>query len=312
MTPFEWAYIHTGNLRKKKDKIMELDSYQDICQYMEDLNPNRYSPGYWTILKNISLAYCINPFGVILDHHGIKEKIFVDLFCGAGITPIKSPESEESVWTLGSPLISTLMNNHPFSMHYFCDKNSDSLELLEKLLCEINEKWNFNINYEIIQGDANEIALKLLPLLKKKKYTMFFIDPTGFQYDWKSLEMLMSIDKFDIFFNFQTRQVKRIPKEKQMKFLGECVEDFTSHSTCDEILDSYINQLKKIGMTVTPIRIGMSPNDQYYYHLIHIARLSSYQRIPLTAKRQIEKFTGKSIKTVWNDLHGYERQKSLF
>ena len=69
----QWAYEHTGNLRKKSDEIQEGPTGQFITNYLANITDQDYQVGYWTILKNVSLAYCLTPFGIILDNNRIKK-----------------------------------------------------------------------------------------------------------------------------------------------------------------------------------------------------------------------------------------------
>ena len=79
----------------------------------------------------------------------------------------------------------------------------------------------------------------------------------------------------------------------------------------DEKLNAYITQIKEFGLNVIPIKIGMDRTNQYYYHLLHISRLDTYENIILDMKDRVERFNGKSIKMIWDDLHGHSRQTSL-
>lgn len=306
----QWAYEHTNYFKNKKDELGQMRAHSSIKKYLEECGLSDYIVGYWTILKNISLAYCINPFGVILESNRIQNTICLDLFCGAGITPLKGPQSEKSEWIVGSPIILTRMTNYPFKAYYFGDINKRALQLVDEILNEWNETSKEKRNYEIYQGDANAVLKNIHPSIKGK-YVFAFIDPSGFQWDWDSMELLLNLNRFDIIMNFQTRQVDRIPREKEISFFGPCAAKIRNLSNCDEKLDEYIQQIEDMGLKVTPVRIGMDRSNQYYYHLLHISRLDSYKSIIKSLKNRVERFDGKSIKMVWDDLHGYSVQTSL-
>lgn len=309
-THIDWAYEHTNAFKIKKDELSQMNIYEGIREYIKECGPNEYSVGHWTILKHISLAYCINPFGVILKSKSIRETVFLDLFCGAGITPLKSSGSSKGEWIVGSPIISTRMTDYPFRNYYFCDTNRRAIELLKKMLDEWNEKSGDHREYTVFEEDANVAIKKLAPKIKHS-YVFAFIDPSGFQWEWESMKTVFCFDMFDILMNFQTRQVDRIPREKEKVFFGPCAKEINNLADCDQKLIAYIKQIENMGLTVTPIRIGMSRTNQYYYHLLHISRLNTYRSIPLNLKDRVERFNGESIKTIWNDLHRHSRQTSL-
>lgn len=309
-TPFEWAYEHTENLKEKKEEIQALNIEKNITEYINGLEKSDYTVGYWTLLKNISLAYCVNPFGKILDNNDITNTVCLDLFSGCGITPMKDPDRESIEWTVGSPLITTLMTDYPFKKYYFCDNNCKSIELLEEILNQLCLKSKYDINYNTFPTDANRCMAKLCDEIKGK-YVFAFIDPTGFQWNWESMESLFNLSRFDIIMNFQTSLVDRIPLEKEEKFFGPCASDIRDCNTREEKLSCYISQIEKYGLHVSKIKIGKNETDQYYYHLLHISRKKSYKNIISTLKDKIERFHGDSIKKVWNDLYGYSRQSTL-
>lgn len=310
ISPYKWAYKHTQNLKKQKEILENMSVINDIDNYISNLNVNDYSPGYWTLLKNISLAYCINPFGVILKKNDMNDTVFLDLFSGSGITPMKDPSKEKIEWTVGSPIISTVMTDYPFKKYYFCDTNENSRILLENIMESLEQEKNIIIDYETSPEDANRCFQSLYDDVKTN-YVLAFIDPTGFQWDWVSMERLLKLRRFDIIMNFQTSQVDRIPGEKEKLFFGPCAEDLSTCRDREDKLKLYISQIEDLGSYVSDIRIGKDTTDRYYYHLLHISPRYSYKDIITTLKDKVERFTGKSIKKVWDDLYGYSRQETL-
>lgn len=307
----EWAYEHSKKLKEKKNDLSKFDVNSDIIDYLNKCNQSDYSVGFWTILKHISLAYCINPFGLILKSNNIKNTIFLDLFSGPGITPLKELDDSKSKWIVGSPVISTQMTDYPFTKYYFNDKSGKAIELTKKILVELNEKSIEKRDIEFFQEDANVIIKKILPKIQNN-YIFAFIDPSGFQWNWDSMKLLLNLKRFDIILNFQTRQIDRIPIEKVETFFGPCSTEIENCDNCDEKLNVYFDQIKKFNLNVISIKIGMTRTNQYYYHLLHISPLGSYKNIIESLKNRIEIFDGKSIKMIWNDLDKDYFQQSLF
>jgi len=305
-SPYKWAYEHTQNLKEKTETLKNSEVKHDIEEYIKNISEDDYSSGYWTILKNISLAYCINPFGKILEKNNITNTVCLDLFSGCGVTPMKDPTKEKIEWTVGSPIITTTMTDYPFKKYISCDKNPESIKLLKKILGSLSKD---NLNHIFHCGDANKCIRKIGDEIKDR-YVFAFIDPTGFQWNWESMELLFNLSKFDILMNFQTSMVDRIGTKKEKEFFGPCASEVSEFSR-DEKLKRYVSQIENRGLHVSTIRVGKDKTDRYYYHLLHISPRGTYKSIIETLKNKIERFSGSTIKRVWKDLHGYSRQSTL-
>ncbi len=282
-----------------------------ISGYLASLVEDDYQVGHWTILKHISLSYCLNPFGVILKNNDI-EKIYLDPFCGAGISPLKETENAEIRWTIGSPLIAKTMTDYPFNRYILSDSNKKSVELLAEILSNLD----LSENTEIQQENANNLLTKILPECHDN-YVFAFLDPSGFRVDWECLCSLLKCNMFDIFLNFQTRQIDRwiatASSETKSRFLGPSYEKISDKMDCDQVLELYINELEELGMKVIPIRIGRNASDAYYYHLLHISQKRlKYHSIVEDLKVFIESLNGEWMKMIWDDLWGgHSKQESL-
>jgi three-Cys-motif partner protein len=267
-TPMQWAYEHTGNLRSKSDVILKGPAKNVIQSYLESVTEQDYQVGYWTILKNISLAYCLTPFGTILKSNRIKKTLFFGPFCGSGIAPLKDPNGTKTSWTLGSPLISTTMTDYRFKFYIYGDNSKKSIKTLKDIFSANN---NFRRKVTIQESDANDLIKSVCE--KYENYYIFaYLDQSGFQLEWDSLMLLLDSKMFDIIINFQTRQVDRIGEEKKRKYFGPSFNELQKCVNCDEILDKYVSHISKKGVYVTKIRIGKDRTDQYYYHLLHISK----------------------------------------
>lgn len=304
----QWAYEHTGNLRMKSEEIHKGKAGQFITNYLADITDQDYQVGYWTILKNVSLAYCLTPFGIILDKNRIKNTLFLDPFCGSGIAPLKDPNGTKTSWTVGSPIISATMTNYPFKSYIFGDISKKSIATINQIFRVYD---NFKLNISVQVCDANDL-IKSVCKNNKSQYVFAYLDQSGFQLEWDSLMLLLDLKMYDIILNFQTRQVDRIGEEKKEKYFGPIFNELQECSNCDERLDKYVSQISNKGVYVTKIRIGKDRTDQYYYHLLHISKKDTYKNIIETLKDRVESFEGISIKRIWDDLTGHSIQQSLF
>jgi three-Cys-motif partner protein len=307
-TPMQWAYEHAGNLRNKSDEIYKGPAKPIILSYLDSITEQDYQVGYWTILKNISLAYCLTPFGIILKNNRIKKTVFLDPFCGSGIAPLKDPDGRKRSWTLGSPIISSIMTDYRFKTYIYGDISKKSINTLKDIFAVYNK---FKRNVSILENDANDLIKSVYE--KYENYYVFaYLDQSGFQLEWNSLMSLLDLKMFGIILNFQTRQVDRIGEEKKRLYFGSAYNELQNCSNCDEVLERYISQIKKRGVYVTKIRIGKDRSDRYYYHLLHISRKDTYKGIIENLKTRVESFEGKSMKRIWDDLTGSSAQQSLF
>lgn len=308
-TPMEWAYEHAGHLRNKAKELEDGPAKAIILNYLDSISDSDYQVGHWTILKNISLAYCLTPFGIILDKNAINNTVYLDPFCGSGIAPLKdSLEGDKKSWTVGSPIISTMMTDYPFQQYEFGDLSQKSVNNLADLL-KAYDNMGQSISLNCV--DANDLIESCCSKYADK-YIFAYLDQSGFQLNWNSLIPLFKLPMFDIIINYQTRLAERLPNSKSQDFFGPAYKNLPSCTNCDEILGVYIKEIEKFGLNVTPIRIGKDRGDQYYYHLLHISRKDSYLSIVNVCKEKVESFQGKSIKQIWDDLTGYSQQKSLF
>jgi three-Cys-motif partner protein len=307
-TPMQWAYEHTGNLRKKSEEIHKGQAGQLVTDYLAHITDQDYQVGYWTILKNVSLAYCLTPFGIILDNNRITNTLFLDPFCGSGIAPLKDPEGTKISWTVGSPIISTTMTNYPFKSYIFGDISKKSIATINQIFTVHN---NFGLDITVQARDANDL-IKSVCENNKSQYVFAYLDQSGFQLEWDSLMLLLDLKMYDIILNFQTRQVDRIGEERKRIFFGSAFNELQKCSNCDEVLDKYVTQINEKGVYVTKIRIGKDRTDRYYYHLLHISKKDTYKNIIESLKARVESFEGKSMKRIWDDLTGHSIQQSLF
>ena len=185
-----------------------------------------------------------------------------------------------------------------------------SVKLAKEIIDELNTKSKEKRNYKIFKNDANEAIGDLIPEIQSS-YVFAFIDPSGFQWNWTSMEQLLRLQRFDIIMNFQTREVNRLPKGKEETFFGPCAEKVCYCTNCDEKMMAYIKQIEEFGRFVTPIKIGMNQTNQYYYHLLHISPLDTYRSVITDLKSRIETFNGESIEEIWHDLLGNVRQTTF-
>ena len=310
-SPLEKIYKHAANLKKKCDTICTGDIKDRMNDYVSSLTEEDYQVGHWTLLKHISLAYCINPFGVILNkRYKAIDRVYLDAYSGSGISPLKEENGSPIKWTIGSPLIASTMTDFPFSYYLFNDKDEKSLELLDSVLKDLSIS-----NFEIHNMDANNFIINSIPKIKDK-YVFAFLDPTGFNINWESLCSIFQCNMFDIFLNFQTRSVDRYissaTEEHKKLFFGESYEAVKNATNCDDVLDCYISAIEKHGMHVEKIRIRVNRTQQYYYHILHISRERlDYHGIVRDLKEIIESQNGASMKRIWDDVTGNQRQSSL-
>ncbi|MCK9427940.1 MAG: three-Cys-motif partner protein TcmP [Candidatus Cloacimonadales bacterium] len=138
-------------------------------------------------------------------------------------------------------------------------------EKLDKYCCLIND--DFNVIYDdLLQNKASEANL-------------FFIDPFGYNIDFKILKKIMEKGKSEIILNFMFNSINRYIGVKSVHEtidrLYDCSEwrDFISLTGIERensIISLYKDQCKNIAKFVLNYRICFPDKDRTYYYLIHL------------------------------------------
>lgn len=128
--------------------------------------------------------------------HGVVRKwagklSYVDLFSGPGRSIIRGSQEEVE----GSPLLSL---KYDFARYVFVDMP----EVLSSLRRRLSGHPKFS-QISFIEGDCNEVIGDVLKALPPNHLTLAFIDPTGLQIQFNTIQRLVHNRKVDLFMTIQ-------------------------------------------------------------------------------------------------------------
>src|SRR5205807_1792249 len=116
---------------------------------------------------------------------------YVDLFSGPGRSIVRSSGEDVD----GSPLLSL---KYQFGSYVFVDK-PDVLAVLEKRISSHPKRPQITL----IEGDCNIVISRILNVLPAGHLTLAFIDPTGLQIKFSTIERLVHNRSVDLLMTIQ-------------------------------------------------------------------------------------------------------------
>ncbi len=148
---------------------------------------------------------------------GMKNKwnlTYIDLFAGPGRCLIETNNLEEE----GSPLIAL---QHNFSKYVFVEESTELIGALEKR-CKDSPKFS---SIRFLKGDCNNIVDNIIPEIDPAGLNLIFIDPTGIDIHYETIEKLVKGKRADLLINVQlgvdiTRNFLTYKKEGDNSKLG--------------------------------------------------------------------------------------------
>jgi len=219
--------------------------------------------------------------------HKFKNRVYIDLFAGAGYAPIKGKNR-----ILKSSALISLSIPTPFTKYIFCEMDAEKISALEaRAKREHSEK-----DMIFIQGDSNQIVDKIVKEVKNlgpSTISFCFVDPFSLNLHFETIEKLSVIGKIDFLIllalmmnanrnlhNFITEESKVIDqyiKKSNWRdtFLkGEArKEDFIKF-----IADTYDENMLTLGYNVKDE--GLKPKvdaDEFHLSLYYLAFYSKHQ-----------------------------------
>lgn len=221
--------------------------------------------GQWVHGKNY---YYLRRYLDIITH-GVGKKwngklAYVDLFAGPGRNIIRGTQEEVE----GSPIASL---KYPFSKYVFVEK-SDVLSSLKKRL-DNHPKFS---EIAFIEGDCNEVATDVRSAWPADHLALAFIDPTGLQIRFRTIERLVQNRKVDLLMTLQfgmgikrnLQQYISAEKATLTGFIGNAGwrEDAMAGGSASQVVrritSRYMQQLRDLGYQTFRDREIEIRNDQ--------------------------------------------------
>jgi len=191
----------TWLLRQLKKLVATESRYKDKIDKIASIHGNVFNEfAEWTPLKLVFLHYVLAIYTAII-HKYFKHMYYVDLFAGSGINKTKKGK----YCLIGSPFIAVLNHSDKYDKFFFCERNADFAEVLDKRLDAIDIT-----NKQVFPKDCNLEIDKILAEIKdvRDKHILFFIDPFALDFNWKSMQKVLET-RSDIIFTFMTTQIVR-------------------------------------------------------------------------------------------------------
>ena len=324
--------------RKKKDvlrwwidRINELKgvepSAEEVYRELKERIPRldsiiRASP--WSGIKLTILAYYLGIYSVAIKGYRGRT-CYVDTFAGPGLRLLTSgTEGEQHTVIYGSPALAILLprmstSRKEFGNFIFVENDTENSYILEesvKIL--INRVGLERENVLIHKEDMNDIDYNGLLKKYRCKHGLVFVDPECCEPRWSTVENILR-QPVDVLLNFMISGIRRIwgrMKEQQIEarmldeFFG--TDEWRNASSEKDLLNTYLNQIRKTGRVVETIRVN--GGDMFYYYIILAVRRTSRDNPWLDAVRNrlkpnVEKTDAKTFVRLIDILEG--RQKTL-
>jgi len=174
----------------------------DYLQPEEDGLPMREA-GAWAAEKLDYLARYINVFETAMRDKW-KIRYYVDLMAGPG----KNFLRDSGVVLLGSPLLA-LTTPHPFTGYFFADSSEENTRALQQR-CTASPHFQ---QITIRTGDCNMLVTDAVNLIKpgdSRSLNLAFLDPEGFELQWKTVATLASVQRMDLIINYPQMGLNRL------------------------------------------------------------------------------------------------------
>jgi len=148
--------------------------------------------GLWIKQKYYYLKRYLDIFSKGMKNKWRGNLTYCDLFAGPGRCLINSLNREED----GSPLIAL---QYDFKKYIFVEESKELIEAL-KSRCKNSPKFN---RIEFLERDCNKDVDKIIPTIDATSLNLIFIDPTGIDVHYKTIEKIVKGRRTDLLINVQ-------------------------------------------------------------------------------------------------------------
>jgi len=227
-----------------------------------DSLPARES-GAWVLDKKVYVEKYLKIFTKGISNKWGGKLAYVDLFSGLGKNVIRETGEEVD----GSPLLALSCD---FGRYVFVDMP----EVLATLRMRLRSHPKL-AHISFVEGDCNVVIDEVLGLLPADHLTLAFIDPTGLQIRFNTIQRLVHNRKVDLLMTIQFGMGIQMNLPQYIKSQGAALTDFLGNSEWRKdveeagtvfqagrrILDMYMAQLRSLGYRDSKDR-EMVRNDQ--------------------------------------------------
>ena len=202
--------------------------------------------------------------------------IYLDLFSGPGRSVIRDTGEEVE----GSPLVAM---NFDFARYVFVDQ-PDVISTLRQR----TSKHPKSARIALVEGDCNEAIDQVCDLFPSDHLGLAFIDPTGVQIQFKTIQRLVMGRRMDLLMTIQFGMGIRMNLPQYAESNGDALTDFLGNTLWREdlsvsgtfsqasrrIMDRYIRQLKELGYETAQdeIPVRTDQNNLLLYFIVLASR----------------------------------------
>jgi three-Cys-motif partner protein len=206
------------------------------------------STGPWVLDKKHYLERYLDIFSRGVARKWAGKLLYVDLFSGPGRSIIRGSQEEVE----GSPLVSLRYN---FAHYVFVDVP----EVLSSLRQRLSSHPKLS-QIILIEGDCNTVIDRVLKALPSNHLTLAFIDPTGLQIQFSTIQRLVHNRRVDLLMTIQFGMGIRMNLPLYAKAEGAALSGFLGNTGWREdvkaggspsqiarrILNRYMEQLRHL------------------------------------------------------------------
>ena len=311
-----------------KGRSEEAKEYCPEITETAEIYDDKEGVGAWSFLKLLVLGYYVSVYTSIAKER-FGRIAYIDLCAGDGFNRIKGINEVIA----GSPVLAHIIprkrtkegKSKEFDQIILIEKNKNKSEKLKQVMPKTAHILNADANSD----EAIEFIKEKL-MEKDIQHFIAFIDPYGFEINWRTIKELLLL-KGDLIINFMTTSIQRPwgsfhsdkkdlimrPKKESFDlFFGDeswlDIPSPENGGTVYDLLDLYISKINKYREKVIPIQVkGLQ--GQYTYHLLVATRKTSGTQGWLEAvyrvRDKVESVTDKDVKTVFDIYNG--RQPTL-
>lgn len=202
---------------------------------------------------------------------------YVDLFSGPGRSIIRETGEEIE----GSPLVAM---NFKFARYVFVD-TPDVISILNKRIAAHPRVSSTSL----IEGDCNDVIEEVRKASPADHLTLAFIDPTGLQIHFETIQRLVQGRKMDLLMTIQLGMGITMNLPLYAASNGTALTNFLGNAdwrkdlesggsvaqTSHRIMDRYIGQLRKLGYETAenrPIPVRTDENNLLLYFIVLASR----------------------------------------
>lgn len=242
-----------------------------------------FPAGQWSEVKLICLGKYLSAYlAVIMKHFPTTKRFYVDLFAGPGIDEIRPSQMKVD----GSPLRALNLRRGEFTNYIFVESDTEYYTALQARVSN-NPR---SALVKLLKGDCNELVGQIVEATPKDSPIFLFIDPTGLDVKWSTIQRFASHRHLDMLMTFPYDMgIKRCAYDPKSfsavdRFYGDAdwreiakqrkSGALTSRQAREAFVKMYVSQLTKIGLTYsegTLLKTKIT-SGKPLYHMIFASR----------------------------------------